>query len=170
MSDPKDEMKWVIDDFNEEVGKYEDEIYDNADTLFLGRVTYKIFESYWPYPTKEEDMEMSKKINNINKIVFSKTLNSVEWKNSTLVNDINHEEIIKMKKQPGRNMLIVGSASIVQQFSNLNLIDEYHLLVHPVFLGSGKPLFRNINDIYNLKLVNTESFSNGVILLKYEPK
>lgn len=167
MSDPNDEMKWVIDDFNEEVGKYEDELYDNADTLFLGRITYKIFESYWPYPTKEEDMEMSKKINNINKIVFSKTLNRVEWENSTLVKDIGQEEIMRMKEQPGRNMIIVGSASIVQQFANLNLIDEYQLLVHPVVLGNGKPLFKNINDKRNLKLVNTRNYANGVILLEY---
>lgn len=81
MSDPKDEMDWVLNIFSEDVGKYEDDLYSQADTLLLGRVTYQIFESYWPQPTSEDDIEMAHKINNIMKIVFSKTLQKVEWRN-----------------------------------------------------------------------------------------
>lgn len=175
MSDPKDEMDWVINNFSEYIGKYENELYDRADTLLLGRVTYKIFESYWPNAAKDpstpkDNIEMAHKINNATKIVFSRTLQKVEWKNSILKKEINSEEIIKMKQQKGKDMLIVGSASIVQQFTNLGLIDEYHLLVHPIVLGIGKPLFKDINERQNLKLVETKTFKNGVVGLYYETK
>jgi len=175
MSDPKDEMDWVLSIFSEDVGKYEDDLYKQMDTLLLGRVTYKIFESYWPQAatnpsTPKGEIEMAHKINNITKIVFSKTLPKVEWKNSRLIKEINPEEIMKMKQQKGKDMLIVGSANIVQQFTNLGLIDEYHLLVHPVVLGNGKPLFNNISERQNLKLVKTKTFRSGVIGLYYEKK
>ena len=174
MSDPQDKMEWVLGIFSEDVGKYEDDLYDNADTLLLGRVTYKIFESYWPQAatnpsTPKEDLEMAHKINDLTKIVFSKTLQKVEWRNSRLIKEINPEEIRKMKQQTGKDMLIVGSANIVQQFTNLGLIDEYHLLLHPVVLGSGKPLFKNIKDRHTLKLIKTNTFKNGVVGLYYEP-
>lgn len=173
MSDPKDEMDWVLNDFSEDLGKYEDDIYDNADTLLLGRVTFKIFEGYWPQVLEnpsapEGDVKMANKINNIMKIVFSKTLQKVEWKNSRLIHEINPEEIMEMKKQNGKDMLIVGSAEITQQFTNLGLIDELHLLIHPVVLSKGKPLFKNLNDKHNLKLLETKTFKNGVVGLFYQ--
>ena len=174
MSDPEDKMEWVTGSFNDEMGKYESDLYDNADTLLLGRTTYKIFEGYWPQApsnpaTSQGDIEMAHKMNNLTKIVFSHTLESVEWKNSKLLKEINPEEIVKMKQGKGKNILVIGSASIVQQLTNLGLIDEYHLLVHPVVLGSGKPLFKNIKDRLGLKLVKTETFKNGVVLLLYQP-
>ena len=174
MSDPQDEMEWVLGIFSEDVGKYEDDLYNRMDTLLLGRVTYKIFESYWPQAatnpsTPKGDIEMAHKINNITKIVFSKTLQKVEWRNSRLIKEITPEEIRKMKQQKGKDMLIVGSANIVQQFTNLGLIDEYHLLVHPVVLGRGKPLFKDIKDRINLKLLKAKTFNSGVIGLYYQP-
>lgn len=174
MSDPKDQMDWVTSNFSEDIGKYEDDLYDNADTLLLGRVTYKIFESYWPSAatnpsTPKDGIEMAHKINSINKIVFSNTLENVGWENTTLVKEIIPQEIIELKRQPGRNMLIVGSASITQQFANLGLIDEFHLLIHPIILGSGKSLFNNIKDRVDLKLLKTREFESGVILLTYMP-
>jgi len=174
MSDPLDEMDWVLSIFNAEVGKYENSLYDNADTLLLGRTTYKIFEGYWPDAatrpsTPERDIELARKINDITKIVFSRTLQKVEWQNSRLLHKIVPQEILDMKQQPGRDMLIIGSASIVQQFANLGLIDEYHLLVHPVVLGHGKPLFARIHNRLQLKLLQTKTFSSGVVLLCYQP-
>lgn len=169
MSDPKDEMEWVLSTFSEDLGKYEDELYDQSDTLILGRVTYKIFESFWP--TAEEDPtngEMAKKINRAAKIVFSKSLKEVSWRNSKILNDINPEEINKLKKQNGKDILIVGSAEIVKQFTNLGLIDEYHFIVHPVILSEGKPLFKNLKAQVNLKLKEMKQFSNGVVGLFYE--
>jgi dihydrofolate reductase len=175
MSDPEDKMEWVLSSFNEEMGKYESDLYDSADTLLLGRTTYKIFEGYWPTAasnpaTSQGDIEMAHKINNITKIVFSHSMEGVEWKNSKLLKEINPEEIIKMKQAKGKNILVIGSASIVQQLTNLGLIDEYHLLLHPVVLGSGKPLFKDITQKYDLKLLEAKTFKNGVIMLRYAPK
>jgi len=171
MSDPKDQMEWVMSSFSEDLGKYEDDLYDQSDTLLLGRVTYKIFESYWPNALENPespDRDMAEKINNVEKIVFSKSLKEVSWRNSKILNDINPEEINKLKKQNGKDILIVGSADIVKQFTNLGLIDEYHFIVHPVILSEGKPLFKNLNAQVNLKLKEMKQFSNGVAGLFYE--
>ncbi len=103
------------------------------------------------------------------KIVFSRTLDKAEWNNSTLVREIVPQEIAKMKQAPGKDIVIYGSASIVQAFTNLGLIDEYQILVHPVILGSGKPLFKNITKPVNLKLLRAEHRKSGVAVLYYEP-
>jgi dihydrofolate reductase len=175
MSDPEDKMEWVLGSFNDEMGKYESDLYDSADTLLLGRTTYKIFEGYWPTAasnpaTSQGDIEMAHKINNITKIVISHALKSVEWKNSLLLKEINSKEIVKMKQKEGKNILVIGSAIIVQQLTNLGLIDEYHLLLHPVVLGSGKPLFKDIRQKHELKLLEAKTFSNGVVMLCYVSK
>ncbi|CAG0976550.1 dihydrofolate reductase [Methanosarcinales archaeon] len=172
MSDPEDKMEWVLGSFNDEMGKYESDLYDSADTLLLGRTTYKIFEGYWPTAasnpaTSPGDIEMAHKINNITKIVLSHSMEGVEWKNSKLLREINPEEIVKMKQGKGKNILVIGSASIVQQLTNLGLIDEYHLLLHPVVLGIGKPLFKDIRQKHDLKLLEAKTFSNGVVMLRY---
>jgi dihydrofolate reductase len=168
ISDPNDSMDWVTTSFDPELGKYEDELYDHADILLLGRVTYKIFESYWPGTTNPDDAEMVDKINNITKIVFSKSLTKVNWKNSKILNEINPNEILRMKNSGGKNILIVGSASIVQQLINHGLIDEYHFVIHPIILGVGKPLFINIKDRVKLDLIDTRTFKNGVELVRYQ--
>jgi dihydrofolate reductase len=97
-------------------------------------------------------------------------MKGVEWENSKLLKEINPEEIVKMKQKPGKNILVIGSASIVQQLTNLGLIDEYHLLLHPVVLGSGKPLFKDIRQKHDLKLLEAKNFSNGVVMLRYAPE
>ena len=174
MSDPKDEMDWVSGTFNDGMGKYEDEVYDGADTLLLGRVTYKIFENYWPRAaenpaTSPGDVKMSHKINAMTKVVFSRTLDGTSWQNSMLLKEIDPKEIAAMKQRPGKNMLVAGSANIVQQFADLGLVDEYHLLLHPVVLGVGKPLFKNAKQRHNLQLLGSRNFGNGVLLLTYQP-
>lgn len=170
MSDPDVSMDWVTASFDPELGKYEDELYENADTLLLGRATYKIFESYWPETTNPDDLEMADKINNMTKIVFSKSLKKVVWKNSKIFNEIDPKLIIKMKESSSKNILIVGSASIVQQLTNLGLIDEYHFVIHPIILGKGKPLFHDIQDRIMLDLVDVKIFDNGVKLARYQRK
>jgi dihydrofolate reductase len=102
-------------------------------------------------------------------MVFSKTLSRVEWNNSTLVKEIVQEEITKMKQEPGRDMVIYGSASIVRTLTNLGLIDKYQLLVYPVVLVSGKPLFQDILHKVILKLVSTKTHPSGVVVLSYQP-
>ena len=150
------------------------DVYANADTLFLGEVTYQIMATYWPTAdTNPEafqgDAESAHTMNSIRKVVFSKNLKDLAWSNSALKTEIVPEEIKKMKQEPCKDMLVAGSASIVQQLTHFGLVDEYHLLVHPVILGNGKPLFKDMSERHELKLISTEVFKNGVVLLRYEP-
>lgn len=170
---PNGEMNWVMVD--EEMGKYEGGLVSAADTLLLGRVTYQSFAGAWPKvpenpSASEGEKEYAGKLNAMRKVVFSKTLEKAEWNNSSLAKAVIPEEIEKMKHEPGKDMVIYGSASIVQALTNLGLIDEYQLLVHPVVLGSGKPLFQNIMDRMKLKLVKTKMFNSGVVGLYYQPE
>ena len=174
MSDSEDKQDWITTTFSQDMGKYVEDVYANADTLFLGEVTYQIMAAYWPTADTnpeafEGDAEGAHTMNSIRKVVFSKNVKDLAWSNSTLKTEIVPEEIKKMKQEPGKNMLVAGSASIVQQLTNFGLVDEYHLLVHPVILGNGKPLFKGIRERHNLKLISTEVFTNGVVLLRYEP-
>lgn len=169
---PDNDMSFVGESFNDEMAQYEDAILDRADTLILGRVTYESFAGSWPYvPDKPEASEDEKgyarKLNAMRKIVFSKTLGKAEWNNSTLMKEINRDEIEELKRGDGKDLLIYGSASIVQQLTNLGLIDEYQLLIHPVALGAGKPLFKDVEDKLKLKLVDTKTFNSGVMFLTY---
>jgi dihydrofolate reductase len=170
---PGNDMSFVGESFNDEMGQYEDDIVSTGDTLVLGRVTYESFAGSWPYvPDKPDASEAEKayarKLNSMRKIVFSRSLGSAEWNNSVLLREIDPEAIKRWKQEDGKDMLIYGSASIVQQLTNLGLIDEYQLLVHPVVLGGGKPLLGNITGTQRLKLVSAKPFSSGVVLLTYQ--
>lgn len=164
---PNGEIDWFF--WSEEMEKSAIDLISTVDTLLFGRVTYELMASYWPSASPPtEDPIIIDKMNNLPKIVFSKTMERVEWKNTRLIKEITSEEILKMKKQPGKNMVIYGSGSIVSTFMNMGLIDEYHLFVNPVILGVGKPLFKSTKDRHNLELVNTKVFTNGVVLLDYQ--
>jgi len=170
---PNGEMDWIGEIYDEAMGTYENDLVSSADTLLLGRVTYQSFAGSWPHVpdnpnASEGEKEYARKLNAMRKIVFSKTLESVEWNNSTLVKEVVAEDIEKLKHEPGRDMLIYGSASLVQTLTNLGLIDEYQILVHPVLLGSGKPLFQDIQHQVKLKLVNTKTHPSGVVVLYYQ--
>jgi dihydrofolate reductase len=170
---PDNDMSFVGESFNDEMGKYEDDIVNTADTLVLGRVTYESFAGSWPHvPDKPDASEGEKayarKLNAMRKIVFSRTLSSADWNNSELHRDIDPEAVKRWKQEDGKDMLIYGSASIVQQLTNLGLIDEYQLLVHPVVVGGGKPLLKGITDKRRLKLVSAKPFSSGVVVLTYQ--
>jgi dihydrofolate reductase len=170
---PNGEMDWVMVD--EAMGKYEDDLVSAADTLLLGRVTYESFAGSWPKvpenpSASEGEKEYARKLNAMRKIVFSRTLRTVEWNNSTLMHEAVPGEIEQLKQQPGRDIVIYGSASIVQALANLGLIDEYQVLVHPLLLGSGKPLFKGLHEKRNLKLIDTKTFPSGVVLLQYQTR
>ncbi len=172
---PNGEMEWIGEIYDEAMGTYENELVSEADTLLLGRVTYQSFAGSWPHVpdnpnASEGEKEYARKLNAMRKLVFSKTLESVEWNNSTLVKEVIPEEIEQLKHEPGRDMLIYGSANLVRTLTNLGLIDEYQLLVHPVILGSGKPLFQDIQHQVKLKLVNAKTHPSGVVVLSYQPR
>ncbi len=169
---PNDDMSWIIVD--DAMGAYEDAMVSAADTLILGRVTYQSFAGAWPHvpdnpAASEGEKEYARKVNSLHKIVFSKTLETVEWNNSTLLHEINPDDIVALKNEVGKDIVIYGSASIVQALTTLGLIDEYQLLVHPVVLGGGKRLFKEGSDRTALRLVETKTFDSGVVLLTYQP-
>ena len=158
---------------DDELHQHYNELLGNADILLYGRITYQLMESYWPTvvknPTgnKPED-EFAVLIDNISKIVFSRTLKNVDWKNTLLKKEIIKEEILELKRQAGKAIL-AGSPSLIVALTQLDLIDEYQLCVHPIILGNGLRLFKNINDRINLKLIKTKVFGSGAITLYYEP-
>jgi dihydrofolate reductase len=166
MEGPNREIDWFV--WDDEIAKYSTDFMTSIDTIIFGRVTYELMASYWP-TANTEDPKITDAMNNLPKIVFSKTLQKADWKNSTLIGEINKDEISKMKNRPGEDMVIFGSGSIVSSFTQLGLIDEYRIMVNPIILGSGTPLFKGINDRFELKLSNTRTFSCGNILLCYEP-
>ncbi|GHO57329.1 dihydrofolate reductase family protein [Ktedonobacter robiniae] len=169
---PNDEMEWLLVD--EAMNNYESNLMRTADTLFLGRATYQGFAGHWPKVAQDptavkEEVAYAHQVNAMHKIVFSKTLKHVEWINSRLVETLRPEEIRDMKQEPGRDMVIYGSLSIVRTLMQFGLIDEYQLLVHPVVLGSGKPLWPDVKEKMTLKCIQTQLFPSGVVLLSYQP-
>ena len=169
---PDDDLSWHQVD--EEFNQYAIELLNSVDTILFGRLTYQLFENYWPAAalnpsTSKSDLEIAHKINDMIKIVFSRTLQKVQWKNSILIKEIVPHEVQKLKKQHGKDMVIYGSGSIVSAFIRVGLIDDYRIFVNPIVLGSGKPLFKDIKKRINLSLLNTRTFNNGNVLLRYQP-
>jgi len=163
---PNGEIDWFV--WDEEMAKYSKDILNTIDTILFGRVTYELMASYWPTATTEDPL-ITDSMNSLPKIVFSKTLDKVEWNNSMLIKENVEEEISILKKLPGKDMVIFGSGSIVSAFTRLGLIDEYRLIVNPIILGKGKPLFRDLKDKLNLKLLEAKKFRFSNVLLCYEP-
>jgi dihydrofolate reductase len=158
---------------DEELHQHYNELLSQAGAIVYGRITYQLMESYWPTvvknPTGNKPMdEFALIIQNIPKIVFSHTLTNVEWENAKLAKGGIKEKVLELKQQPGKDIL-VGSPSLIVALTKLNLIDEYQLCVHPVIIGSGLPLFKNIDNIVILKLLKTKTFGSGAITLYYEP-
>jgi dihydrofolate reductase len=139
-----------------------------ADTMLLGRVTYQEFAGYWPHQSPDE-VEIAAYMNDTPKVVVSTTLDTVEWQNSTLIKTNVVEELTKLKQQPGKNIGITGSATLVRSLLRDRLLDELNLLVHPIVVGRGKRLFPDGSEQTPLKLVDSKTFSTGVLSLTYQP-
>ena len=161
---------------DEEIHQHYNDLLRNADTLIYGRTTYQLMEDYWPSvvknPTGNKPAdEFAVLIDNISKIVYSRTLQHVDWKNSTLKKEIIKEEILELKqsRKSGSKNILVGSPGLIVTFAQLDLIDEYQLGLQPTVIGSGLPLFKNITKRINLKLLKTKSFNCGALALYYEP-
>jgi dihydrofolate reductase len=168
---PNGEIDWH--NYDEEMSAHGTDQMKTLGALIFGHTTYDLMASYWPTPEgiKSEPI-VAEIMNSIPKIVFSKTMKKVEdgpvWKNVIVLHEIKPEEVIKLKEQEGKDIAIFGSGTIVQQFTNLGLIDEYRLIVNPLVLASGKPLFKDIKNKINLKLIKTKVFKNGNVLLSYQ--
>jgi dihydrofolate reductase len=143
---------------------------NSTDGLLFGRVTYQMMASYWPSPDAvKDDPIVAGKMNALPKFVFSRTLDKAEWNNTRLVKENAAEEISKLKNQPGKDLFLFGSADLASSLTPRGLIDEYRILVNPVVLGQGKPLFKNARERLHLKLASTRTFPSGNILLVYQP-
>lgn len=153
-----------------EFNEYAIDMLNSVDALLFGRVTYELMASFWPTPEAvKNDPIVAGKMNSLSKIVFSRTLEKVEWHNTRLVKYNVEGEIEKMKQQPGKDLVILGSGSIVSRLAPRGLIDEHRIMVNPLVLGRGRPLFDSIKEKINLKLKKTRTFKSGNVLLCYEP-
>jgi len=156
---------------DEEIHQHYTDLLNEADAILYGRITYQLMEYWRPMvknPTGEKSMDdFAIAIDQIEKIVFSNTLKNVDWTTARLATRPLEEELVRLRQQPGKNIL-VGSRSLIIQLMKLNLIDEYQFCVHPVVVGSGLPLFDGIPDRTVFKLVNTKTFGGGAITLYYK--
>ncbi len=157
---------------DEEIHRHYTGLLEQGAAILYGRTTYQLME-FWrtllENPSDEKSMnDFAAAINKIPKIVFSRTLDDVEWESATVAKRDLEEEVLELKGQSGKDIL-VGSRSLIIQLMNLNLIDEYQFCIHPVVAGSGLPLFENINDRNVFKLIKTKTFGNGAVTLYYAP-
>jgi dihydrofolate reductase len=155
----------------EEIHQHYNDLLQNSGVVIYGRITYQLME-YWPTvvknPTGNKAMdEFAITMDNIPKIVFSRTLQHVEWKTARLAKKDIKEEVLELKQQAGKDIL-VGSPGLILATAKLGLVDEFQLIVQPTILGSGLPLFKNITDRIDLTLLKTKIFGCGAIMLSYE--
>ena len=171
---PHGEIDWFKS--IEKDAEYDSFIHERSTSggaLLFGRTTYEMMKSYWPTPdASKNDPGMADVMRNSRKIVISKTLDKVEeepnWRNITLLHQIKPKEIEELKEQERKDITILGSGSVVQQLTNLRLIDNYGLVVVPSILGTGKSLFKDV-DKTALKLLQARPFKNGITILAYSP-
>ena len=159
--------KWQFDHFDAETMAGMGAQIAAEDTILLGRVTYREWASYWP---TSNDEPYANHINNTPKYVVSTTLDKVEWKNSTLIKGSLADEITKLKQQPGKNIGVAGSPTLVHYLLQNDLLDELTLLVHPVVVGSGKRLFKDGSNLKRLQLAYSQATTTSVMILTYQPK
>ena len=137
--------------------------------LLFGRVTYDMMVSFWPTPQAMQMMpEVAKQMNDLPKVVFSRTMKTAEWNNTRLISGDIVAEIRQMKQAPGPDMVIMGSGSIVAQLASENVIDRYQLVIFPIVLGKGRTMFDGVGRKLTLKLTDTRTFKNGVVVADYE--
>lgn len=158
---------------DDEIHEHYNELLRNAGALIYGRTTYQLMESYWPSvvktPTGNKAADtFAVLIDDVPKIVYSRTLKKVDWKNSTLKKEVSKEEIVELKRQAGKD-IFVGSPGLIVAMMQLGVVDEYQFNIQPIILGSGLTLFKNIRDRIDLKLIKTKTFGCGAVIFYYEP-
>jgi dihydrofolate reductase len=160
--DSNKKLDWFV--LDEDFFAYSRDMLRSAAALVFGRVTYEHMASYWPSAPKDE---IAEKMNNLPKIVFSRTLEKAEWNDSRLAEGDAVDEITRLKQQSG-NAIILGSATLASSLLQLGLIDEYRVILNPILIGSGHPLFKGIRDRVRLKLQETKLLSSGGVVLYYQ--
>jgi dihydrofolate reductase len=155
--------QWHFPYFNEEMGKAVQSMMVSSEAMLLGRQTYEEFAAYWPTSTDDFAGHM----NGTPKYVVSNTLTSADWQNSTLISGDVIKELARLKEQPGGNLATTGSGTLVRSLLREGLLDELHLLVHPIVVGNGRRLFDDGPQV-PLRLTDSQTFSTGVLHLTYE--
>jgi dihydrofolate reductase len=169
---PGRELDWFLDG-DPEFERYCNEMLDSVGLALYGRRSYELMLQYWPNaeknPRSPVDLEFARKINALPKVVLSRTLERVEWNNTTLIKDDVGERIRELKRAPGKPIVAWAGAELVRTLSALDLVDEYRLIVHPVLLGSGTPLFQG-GERRKLRLSRTTQLGKSLVVLCYEPE
>lgn len=173
ISGEKGELDWAA--MSEEIDKDSlPELIHSSDACLLGRVLYEGFYSYWPHAKEKNpsinksELEFAEWIDRVPKYVITRTLNNAEWNNSVLLKGDVKEEVLRLKDQPGKNILVFGGVRTAQTLAALNLIDEYRLLLNPVVINSGRQLFKDASGRANLKLTHCRAFEAGAVALHYQ--
>lgn len=165
---PNGDLDWHNTD--EEFNDFAIEQLESSGMILFGRVTYEMMASFWPTPDAlESDPVVAAAMNSLPKLVYSTKLKKAEWNNSSLAAAILAQEVAELKKGKGKDIAIFGSSTIVSAIAQLGLIDEYRLMVNPVVLGDGIPMFRSLDRDIRLRLLKTRAFRSGNILLYFGP-
>ncbi|WP_437801413.1 dihydrofolate reductase family protein [Sorangium sp. So ce693] len=167
-SDGHGDMSWAHK-ADEEWRAFTEENARGGGELVFGRVTYELMASFWPTRAAlEAAPAVAERMNSLPKVVFSRSLDSASWNNTRLIKGDLATEVRKLKAEPGPNMVVMGSGSIVSQLTDARLVDEYQIVVNALVLGSGRTLFEGVKERADLRLKKTRSFSNGNVVLWYE--
>jgi len=166
---PNEDTSWHR--HGEEEGKFSEEQLKADNILVFGRTTYEMMYSFWPTPMAHELFpKVAVRMNQSEKLVVSDTLKEATWENTGLLKGNVVEQVKSLKASPGKNLTILGSGSIVSLLTDANQIDEYKIMIDPVVVGNGTPLFQGVKGKLDLKLTDTHVFKSGVVLLTYEKR
>jgi len=167
--DENGQMNWAKDHQDDEWKAFTEDNASGQAVLLFGRVTYEMMVSFWPTPQAAQLMpKVAERMNSGPKLVFSRTLDKAEWNNTTLIKNDIVSAVRKMKSEPGDDMVIMGSGTIVSLFTEAGLIDEYQVVVNPVVLGKGRTMFEGVTEKLNLKLNRSRAFKNGNVFVSYD--
>jgi dihydrofolate reductase len=170
---PNGEMDWMVGLQDDKLMKYAYELTESIDTILLGRKMTDVFISYWSDVIKNPDdpwYAFGKKMIEIPKVVFTKTLNKSKWINTEIATGNLTDEIIKLKSRDGKDMIVYGGASFDSSLIKLGLIDEFLLFINPVAIGNGMTIFKDLNEIQKFNMVKSIAFDSGEVLLHYEAR
>jgi dihydrofolate reductase len=168
-TDKNNDMSWAHTD-DPEWNEFTAQNAKGEAELLFGRVTYEMMAGFWPSDfAKENYPDVAKGMNRLPKIVFSRTLEKADWENTRLIKADLIGEVKKLKNDPGPDIMIFGSGTIVSQLTGGGLIDEYQVVIHPLVLGSGRTMFEGLRQKINLKKLGERSFKNGNMLINYQP-
>jgi dihydrofolate reductase len=170
-TDENSDMSWAHTNSDPEWDAFTAENAKRGGELLFGRKTYDMMASYWPTPAAmKQAPDVAEGMNNLPKVVFSRTMDKAAWKNTKLIKTDPAEAVRQMKKEAGKPMMIMGSGTIVSQLAQAGLIDEFQIVVNPIVLGKGRTLFETVSEKLPLRETSSRTFKNGSVLVCYEPK